>query len=145
METTRPTLDMVLEHPLAEDIMNLVVVEPRVGEVVPLWSIEKHGGRGGGRVARSRLAWSPGRGLLGQEQVTQGHLQGGQVFPDKFTNFHGATLRGVWLPSLPFMNVRGKISLDVQEYEWPDGRKEIGGADFDHWATIGSALNFGFR
>ena len=99
--TTRPTLDMVLEHPLAEDIMNLVVVGPRVGGVVPLWTIEKHGGPGGGRVARSSLSWSPGRGLL-----AQGSLQGDQVFPDKFTDFHGATLRGVWLPSLPFMNVR---------------------------------------
>ena len=33
----------------------------------------------------------------------------------------------------------------MQEYEWPDGRVEVGGADFDMWNTIGEGLNFNFR
>ena len=33
----------------------------------------------------------------------------------------------------------------VQEYEWPDGSVEVGGADFDMWNTIGEGLNFNFR
>ena len=33
----------------------------------------------------------------------------------------------------------------MQEYEWPDGRVEVGGADYDMWKTIGEGLNFNFR
>ena len=33
----------------------------------------------------------------------------------------------------------------MQEYEWPDGRMEVGGADYDMWKTIGEGLNFNFR
>ena len=33
----------------------------------------------------------------------------------------------------------------MQEYEWPDGSVEVGGADYDMWTTIGEGLNFNFR
>ena len=37
------------------------------------------------------------------------------------------------------------FSSNMQEYEWPDGSVEVGGADFDMWTTIGQGLNFNFR
>ena len=40
--------------------------------------------------------------------------------------------------SISFLN-------SLQEYEWPDGSVEVGGADYDMWTTIGEGLNFNFR
>ena len=56
-----------MDHSRAEDIMNLVVIESKQGfngvfvclyfvpepvSMIPLWSIEKHGGEGGARKTR---------------------------------------------------------------------------------------------
>ena len=56
--------------------------------------------------------WSASRGLLKVSNIPIYWLllfllllQGPEVFLDNFSDFHGAVLRGVWLPSLPFMNV----------------------------------------
>ena len=121
-----------MDHPRAEDIMNLVVAESKEGKsipldflllpspsfasmlslepsnMVPLWSIEKHGGVSGLRI-RKKVSpsfffqllplvvlfcsrplskvnmWSSARG--------GSLLQGEEVFYDKFSNFHKATLR----------------------------------------------------
>ena len=44
-----------------------------------------------------------------------------------------------------WMLLKTGLLNSMQEYEWPDGSVEVGGADYDMWKTIGEGLNFDFR
>ena len=82
--------------------------------VIPLWTIEKFGGSDGQVITKHINTWIEHGGLMMVGWQFSADIlltiQGENVFYDKFSNFNGAHLRGVWLPSLPFMNVSIVVS-----------------------------------